>query len=218
MKDTRSWLLASLIVLLFVPCSSMAQFFHSSDKLSATVTGRGSDKPLRGAVVVVVWKLAKGMLHGNDYQVLHKVETVTDEHGAFHIEPWGPKYVGLFWNMGGSSPYAYILKSGYKIGYVSNYSNAFGGFRCPNSKFAEVSRGIPTHTDSTIVASWNGCKITLMQSTQSPDKDAMWLSSTRMNLCSEGHAIQCSQPLRRYFDEERRRLLELGAKNYYLQW
>lgn len=194
----------------------MAQLFHSSEKLSATVTELGTGKSVKGAVVVVYWQLKKGKLHGHDYEVLHKVETTTDDHGGFYIEAWGPKYVGLSWSMGGDSPYVYILKSGYKFEIIANYTNAFGGFLCAGSKRAEVSR--VTHVRSRIVASWNGCPIPLTQPTERPDIYAMRLSSIRSDLCDNGVTTKCSEPIQRYFNEERRRLLELGAKHYYLQW
>jgi len=215
---TQNCLATALLMLLLAPCPSLAQVFFSGEKLSATVTESGSGKPIEGAVVVVYWQLEQGKLHGHDYQVLHKAETVTDGQGNFYIEAWGPKYGGLFWSMGGASPYAYVLKGGYKFEVVSNYSVAVGGFRCPGSKLAEVSRGIPTHTRSTIVASWNGCQIPLTQPTESPDNYAIRLASIKRELCDDGTAVQCDEPLQRYFDEERRRLLKVGAKHDYFQW
>src|SRR5262245_40439 len=138
----RVYLAVLLVVLGLAPRSSTAQLFFASDELSATVTESGSGKPIAGAVVIVYWRLERGKLHGHDDEVLHKAETVADSQGVFHIEAWGPKYGGLLWSMGGDSPHAYFLKSGYKLEMVRNYTNAFGGFQCPNSKYAEVSRGI----------------------------------------------------------------------------
>jgi hypothetical protein len=206
----------ALVVLswLLVPSPSVAQLFFRSDPLSATVVESGSLRPIAGAVVVVYWQLIKPkVFHGDDYEVLHRAETVTDRDGKFQIAAWGPKYGGLFWSMEGNSPYAYVLKSGYKFEIVSNFGNAFGGFSCPGSKFAEISGW--THSRSTIVASWNGCPIPLTKPTESPDNYASRLHSMLSDLCGRRTETECSEPVQRYFNEERSRLLKLGAKHYW---
>jgi len=195
-----------------------AQFFFSSDELSATVVD-ADGKPVAGVLVVVTWKLEKGKLHGYDYKMLHEAEVVTDAQGVFRVPAWGSKYAGLFWSLGGSSPQAYLLKSGYKVEVLSNYTSSFGGFLCPGSKTAEMSYvGNPTHSSSRVVASWNRCPVRLSPPDAPPDEYAMRLSMTRMVMCGAGSTSACSEPVRHFFDEERRRLISLGAKSYRLPW
>jgi hypothetical protein len=199
-----SWIIAAGLGLISAP--AQAQFFFSSDELSATVVD-ASGKPVDGALVVVTWKLEKGKLHGYEYKTLHEAEVVTDAQGAFRIPAWGSKYAGLFWNLGGSSPQAYVLKRGYKVEVLRNYTSSFGGFTCPGSKTAEMSyTGNPTHSSSKVVASWNGCQIRLSPPDAPPNEHAMRLSVTRMVMCGAGTTNQCSEAVRRFFDEESRRL------------
>jgi hypothetical protein len=201
-----------------VPTPSQAQFFFSSDELSATVVD-GNGKPVAGALVVVKWQLEKGRLHGYDYRTLHEAEVVTDNQGVFRVPAWGSKYAGLFWSLGGSSPKAYVLKIGYKAEVLSNYTSSFGGFTCPGSKTAEMSyTGNPTHSSSKVVASWSGCQIRLSPPDGPPDVYAMQLSGLRMVMCGAGTTNQCGEAVRRFFDEERRRLISLGAKEFQLPW
>lgn len=201
-----------------ISAPSQAQFFFSSDELTATVVD-GSGKPVADALVVVTWKLEKGRFHGYDYKMLHEAEVVTDTQGVFRVPAWGSKYGGLFWSLGGSSPHAYVLKSGYKIEVVSNYTSSFGGFLCPGSKTAEISyAGNPTHSSSKVVASWSGCPIRISPPDTAPDDYAMHLSVMRMQMCGAGSTSACSEAVRHFFDEERRRLVSLGAKSFPLQW
>ena len=213
----RAQLAAVFVALGLAPSPVTAQLFLSSDELSATVTEWGAGEPIPDVAVIVYWKLQRGKIHGTDYEVLHRAETTTDSKGVFRIEAWGPKYGGLFWRMSGDSPYAFLLKVGYKFEVVSNFSWAFGGFRCASSKIAEMSSGIPTHSRSKIVASWNGCPIRLSRPTETPDQYAERLAWVRRELCGDGKAMECSEPLKRYFDQERRRLLALGAKRHHFQ-
>jgi len=189
------------LVLSLISAPAQAQFFFSSDELSATVVDRDG-KPVPGALVVVTWKLEKGKLHGYEYKTLHEAEVLTDAQGVFRVPAWGKKYAGLFWNLGGSSPQAYVLKKGYKVEVLRNYTSSFGGFSCPGSKIAEMSyTGNPTHSDSKVVASWSGCQIRLSPVDTPPDTYAMQLSVTRMILCGAGTTNQCSEAVRRFFDE-----------------
>ena len=212
------WLamLGAALALGFVSAPSQAQFFFSSDELSATVVD-GSGKPVPGALVVVTWKLEQGKLHGYNYKTLHEAEVVTDTQGVFRVPAWGSKYAGLFWNLGGSSPQAHVLKSGYTVEVVRNYTSSFGGFLCPGSKTAEMSyTGNPTHSSSRVVASWNGCPIRLSAPEGRPDDYAMRLSATQMIMCGAGSTWACSEGVKRFFGEERQRLLSLGAKSQFL--
>lgn len=202
--------------LALVAAPSQAQFFFSSDELSATVVD-GNGKPVADALVVVTWKLEKGKLHGYEYKTLHEAEVVTDTQGVFRVPAWGSKYAGLFWSLGGSSPQAYVLKSGYKVEVVSNYTSSFGGFLCPGSRTAAISyTGNPTHSNSKVVASWSGCTIRLAVPDASPDEYATRLSVTQMVMCGAGSTWQCSEAVRRFFGEEQRRLISLGAKSFQL--
>ena len=130
---------------------------------------------------------------------------------------WGPSFVWPSWDMSGSSPYVIILKSGYKFEIASNYSNAFGGFTCPDSQFAEMTRGIPEHMNSLIVTSWNSCQIKLQRQTESPKNYASRLSSLRYTICGEGRE-QCGNAVKEYFTAERLRLIGLGVKPFYFNW
>lgn len=214
----RAATLGVAAALSLVSAPSQAQFFFSSDELSATVVDANA-KPVAGALVVVTWQLEKGKFHGYDYKMLHEAEVVTDAQGVFRVPSWGPKYAGLFWSLGGSSPHAYVLKSGYKLEVLANYTSSFGGFLCPASKTAEMSySGNPTHSSSRVVASWSGCPVRISPPDAPPDDYAMRLSLMRMQMCGAGSTSQCSEGVRRFFDEERRRLVSLGAKSDRLQW
>ena len=206
------------MALSLVATRSQAQFFFSSDELSATIVD-GSGKPVADALVVVKWTLEKGKLHGYDYRTLHEAEVVSDAQGVFRVPAWGSKYAGLFWGLGGSSPTAYVLKSGYQVEVLRNYTGSFGGFLCTGSKTAEISySGNPTHSSSKVVASWNGCPIRISPPDAPPDQYATRLATTRMILCGAGSTSACSEAVRRFFDEERRRLIALGAKDFQLHW
>jgi hypothetical protein len=214
----RAVALGIAVALSLVSAPAQAQFFFSSDELSSTVLD-GNGKPVAGALVVVTWKLEQGRIHGYNYNMLHEAEVVTDAQGVFRVPAWGPKYAGLFWSLGGSSPHAYVLKGGYKFEVVSNYTSSFGGFLCPGSKTAEMSyAGNPTHSSSRVVASWNGCPIRISPPDAPPDQYATLLSLMRMQMCGPGSSSQCSEAVRRFFDEERRRLGSLGAKNGQFLW
>ena len=190
-----------VLALGLMSATARAQFFFSSDELSATVVN-GNGKPVAGALVVVTWKLEQGKLHGYSYKTLHEAEVVTDARGVFRVPAWGSKYAGLFWNLGGSSPQAHVLKKGYKVEVLRNYTSSFGGFTCPGSKIAAMSyTGNPAHSDSKVVASWSGCQIRLSPVDAPPDVYAMQLSVTRMILCGAGTTNQCSEAVRRFFDE-----------------
>lgn len=210
--------LGLVIALGAVPLPAQAQLFFSSDELSATVVDENA-RPVAGALVVVKWQLEKGRLHGYDHKMLHEAEVVTDTQGVFRVAAWGSKYAGLFWSLGGSSPYAYVLKNGYKVEVLRNYTGSFGGFLCPGSKTAEMSyTGNPSHKNSKVVASWNGCPIRISPADGPTDAYVMQVSMTRSLMCGAGSTSQCSEAVRRFFDEERRRLVSLGAKSHQLYW
>jgi hypothetical protein len=211
----RNYKLAGLAVVLFLLYSMAWPLYYRSDQLAAKVIDVETGLPIEGAVVVVKWKIEKPRLHGHDYRTLHSVQAITDRNGSFQTEAWGAKYAGVLWKMGGSSPTALVLKSGYEIESASNYSIAFGGFHCPGSKFARISRGI-THARTTVVASWNECEIPLKRFRGDPDEYASRLSWVQQSLCDEANGIKCSEALKAYFAEERLRLEELGAQPYSL--
>ena len=203
------------IILAFTSAPSMAQLFFRSAALSASVIDAETGEPVSGAVVIAYWKLEKPrFFHGHDYKILERIETITDRNGRFSMGEWGPKFAVPLWQMGGSSPYVFILKSGFKFEVVRNYTSAMGGFTCPGSQIAETTRGIPTHTNSRIVASWNGCQITLHRPTEPLEEYAITLSVLRENLCDpeREEGAQCGNALIEYFAAEKRRLLSLGAK------
>lgn len=204
------------IILFFTPASSVAQLFFRSEALSASVIDAETAEPISDAVVIAYWKLEKPrFFHGHDYKILERIETKTDRNGKFSLEAWGPKFVIPSWRMSGDSPYVYILKSGYKLEIISNYSTAFGGFACPGSQFAETTRGIPTHVNSLIVASWNACRIKLERPTEMPDEYAMRLSLIRSTLCDREEGTQCGKDLVEYFEAEKQRFFSSGAKRIY---
>lgn len=156
--------------------------------------------------MVVVWTLDQPLMHGTDHRTLHVAHATTDNKGQFHIEAWGPKYAGVFWEMPAASPEACILKSGYTFRGASNYSRWPGGFRCADSKLAKLTTGgVPLHTRHTIVVSWNQCSIPLETRIESPDDYAYWLDRVDDFLC--GNELQyCTATVAKYISEERRRL------------
>ncbi|NDP48954.1 MAG: hypothetical protein GZ085_11335 [Sulfuriferula multivorans] len=199
---------------LLVPSgTSFAQIFFKSSALSASVIDADTSEPVSGAVVVALWNLEKPrFLHGHDYEVLKKIETLTDQSGRFSLEAWGPKFVWPSWRMDGGSPYVYILKSGYQFEIIGNYSDDFARLGCPGSQFAKMTRGIPTHTNSLVVVSGNTCQIILKRPTEAPEEYASRLSMIRRDLCDSRDEAQCGNALIEYFAAEKQRLLKLGAK------
>lgn len=102
----------------------LSQAIHGGARLTAKVVEMGSNKPLEGAVVVVLWQIERGRFHGHDRYILHRAEGVTDQDGRFQTDAWGPKYGGISWRMARDSPNAYFFKSGHRYEIVSNYRGA----------------------------------------------------------------------------------------------
>lgn len=157
----RGTLLVFLTTMSLLGCATPV--FWSSDEISGYIVDAETDRQVEGAIVVAKWVLDRPhFFHGTDHNELTIRETTTDSSGRFVLSRWGPRYGGITWNMSGGSPYGYILKEGYLPEIVANYSIAFGGYYPPpGGKFAEMTRGIPQHAKSPIVASWNGARIKL---------------------------------------------------------
>lgn len=208
----RSALLAfGLIAVVALYC---ALFGFRSAGLSAVIVDAETGKPVPDATVVAAWSLDQpGPGHGRAQRVIQRIEARTDRDGAFLLPAWGPRFSLPIWRMAGSSPSLHVLKSGYPVGTLYNYSSAFGGFKCDGSRLAQVSSGIPTHVSADIVASWSGCRIPLQRATEPPDLAANRLGLMRSALCGAA-ADACGQAVRDFFDAERDRLRTLGATTF----
>ena len=217
MRTEQVFIKALTTLLFWLPaCEALAQGFFSSPDLSAKVTDIKTGEPITDAVVVTFWKMQKltTPAFGHHHEILQRIDTVTDGRGTFRLKAWGPKAADRSWRMGIDSPYAYVLKSGYKFEIISNYSDGFGGFACPGSLLAEITIGpdVPTHKHSVIVASWNACEIKLKRPLEDPEQYADRLSWIRRDLCESKEGSQCSEALSKYFSSEKQRLSALGAK------
>ena len=207
------YFLVAYVVLSFALVVLLPPFYYESPEVSASVIDVETRMPIAGAVIIIITEVEKRrMLHGSDDKVLQRLETVTDQSGKFRVDGWGPKFVGVGWNMVGSSPRAYVLKSGYKFEVVSNYTSQYGGLTCPGSKIEETTGGIPIQKHSFIVTSWNMCPIELKPPTENLEEAASKLSMIRRRLCDSNENKVCSELLIQYLAAEERRLLALGAR------
>jgi hypothetical protein len=206
-RSARKWAAGLLAAALLVLSYPFAQSFFRSDRVSATVVDAGSGVPVEGALVVAVWEIEKGRIHGHDSYVLHKAEATTDATGRFQLDAWGPKYGGMAWAMSGESPYAYVFAAGRRFEILSN-----GSRRCEGSLHPRY-RGNHMHAAGKIVVSWNGCRIQTGQPTEAAQEYLWRLSEIRRGLCDRyrGTAAPCSEQLGRFFDAEESRLTARGA-------
>lgn len=208
----RGTLLTLLTTMSLLGCATPV--FWSSDEISGYIVDAETGRQIEAAIVVAKWKLDRPRLfHGTDDKELMVEETMTDSSGRFVLLGWGPRYGGITWNMSGGSPYGYILKEGYLPEVIANYSRAFGGYPPPpDGKFAEITKGIPHHAKSPIVASWNGAYIKLKSVTDL--KNYAWRLSLLGNefyLCCQGIDWKKMPHAVAFIDHERKRLRSLGV-------
>ncbi|MEO7710502.1 MAG: Ig-like domain-containing protein [Caldimonas sp.] len=192
-----------------------ALFGFRSAALSATVLDAETGNPLPDVTVIASWSLGQqGLGHGRIHNAIQRIEGRTDQDGVFSLPAWGPRFSASWWRMDGTSPSLFLLKPGYRVDEVNNYSSAFGGFKCDASDIAQMSSGIPTHVSAAIVASWSGCRIPLQRPTESADKVAERLAIVRRWVC-EPDPGPCERAVGEFFDAERQRLRSLGVKEFH---
>jgi hypothetical protein len=90
--------------------------FYTSERIEASVVDSASGEPVAGAVVVVLWRQVD--VYSERWSELFGVaELVTDDHGRFTIQRWGPRPSKPGAYIDRRSPELWILKSGYAVGF-----------------------------------------------------------------------------------------------------
>ena len=99
-------------VFTLVSCALIPNTYRAAS-ISGTVVDEKTGQPLSGVNVVVYWKLYTGGFGGRVTKGILKVdETVTDKHGKYHFDSWGPVNVYSS-RLGYEVPELLFFKPGY---------------------------------------------------------------------------------------------------------
>lgn len=111
---------------------------YSAAGIHARVVDDRTADPIRGAVVLVLWRKIDAFRQTFGGVYVHH-ELVTDDDGTFEVPRWGPRTLSYDYYLDARDPEIWVMRRGYLLGYFDNTGAL-------DPRVFQASGGVMAHT------------------------------------------------------------------------